>query len=165
MPQSCILQSKGASILPPPLLALQREVSRGVKGTGGNKRGSGQKAELVLQFSCVKRLLTTGWAPFRGRRFPKAIGGAGSGSRAAGRLQQKPVPDRSSSGPRERPSSGVLSSSHSAAASFPSSASFIFLAAISWFSGSLGFHSPIFLPQFLIYSQHWHVTRHRQFLL
>lgn len=84
MPQSCILQSKGASILPPPLLALQREVSRGVKGTGGNKRGSGQKAELVLQFSCVKRLLTTGWAPFRGRRFPKAIRepAAGAGPRA-----------------------------------------------------------------------------------
>ena len=74
LPQSCILQSKGASILPPPLLALQREVSRGVKGTGGNKRGSGQKAELVLQFSCVKRLLTTVGPLAEGGGFQRRFG-------------------------------------------------------------------------------------------
>lgn len=61
--------------------------------------------------------------------------------------------------PRERPSSGVPS----LLSLFPGSSSFVFLAAISWFSGSLGFHS-IFLPRFLIYSQHWHVMRHHQLL-
>ena len=56
--------------------------------------------------------------------------------------------------PHERPSSGVLS----LLSLFPSFfLFFVFLAAISGFSGALSFHS-IFLPRFLIYSQHWNVA-------
>ena len=86
------------------------------KGQEGLSGSLAWRQRACFRFLLYKMPSHHGWVPCRGRKFPRVTEGAGSGNRAVGRLHQKPVLDRSSSGPRqprrwarERPSSGVLS--------------------------------------------------------